>query len=186
MQGANAAAVELGTPIEINYTYGGQFFGDANITAKMEGWYTTGTEIVFACGGGIYTSAVEAALKSKAYVVGVDVDQHYIGEKAVAENGYNPFVTSAMKGLKEATVSALGKFFDGTWADIGGKVETLNLQAGDYVGLPTAEASWGFKTFTMDEYNKLIEDIRSGALTVSAEIADHPAVDASVTVNYID
>ena len=145
VQGANAAAVELGTPIEINYTYGGQFFGDANITAKMD-----------------------------------------IGEKAVAENGYNPFVTSAMKGLKEATVSALGKFFDGTWADIGGKVETLNLQAGDYVGLPTAEASWGFKTFTMDEYNKLIEDIRSGALTVSAEIADHPAVDASVTVNYID
>ena len=42
------------------------------------------------------------------------------------------------------------------------------------MGLPTAEASWGFKTFTMDEYNKLIEDnIRSGALTVSAEIADH-------------
>ncbi len=76
VQGANAAAVELGTPIEINYTYGGQFFGDANITAKMDGWYTTGTEIVFACGGGIYTSAVEAALNSKAYVVGVDVDQH--------------------------------------------------------------------------------------------------------------
>ena len=186
LQGARDAAKELGVEVECNYTYGGQFFGDANITAKMEGWYAGGTEIVFACGGGIYTSAVEAALKSKAYVVGVDVDQHYIGEKAVAENGYNPFVTSAMKGLKEATVSALGKFFDGTWADIGGKVETLNLQAGDYVGLPTAEASWGFKTFTMDEYNKLIEDIRSGALTVSAEIADHPAVDASVTVNYID
>ena len=84
---------------------------------------------------------MEAALKSKAYVVGVDVDQHYIGEKAVAENGYNPFVTSAMKGLKEATVSALGKFFDGTWADIGGKVETLNLQAGDYVGLPSITSS---------------------------------------------
>ena len=95
-------------------------------------------------------------------------------------------MTSAMKGLKEATVSALTKFFDGTWADIGGKVETLNLQAGDFVGLPTAEASWGFKTFTLDEYNKLIEDIRSGALVVSADIADHPVVDASVTVNYID
>lgn len=129
---------------------------------------------------------MEAAVKSKAYVVGVDVDQHYIGEKAIAENGYNPFVTSAMKGLKEATISALTKFFDGTWADIGGKVETLNLQAGDFVGLPTAEASWGFKTFTLDEYNKLIEDIRSGALVVSADIADHPVVDASVTVNYID
>ena len=177
VQGANAAAVELGTPIEINYTYGGQFFGDANITAKMEGWYTTGTEIVFACGGSMFQSIVAAASANDGYVIGVDVDQS-------GESEY--VVTSAMKGLKEATVSALGKFFDGTWADIGGKVETLNLQAGDYVGLPTAEASWGFKTFTMDEYNKLIEDIRSGALTVSAEIADHPAVDASVTVNYID
>ena len=39
VQGANAAAVEMGTAIEINYTYGGQFFGDANITAKMDGWY---------------------------------------------------------------------------------------------------------------------------------------------------
>ena len=187
VQGVDAAAADLGlSDVTLNYIYGGQFSGDVDITAVMDTWYANGTEVVFACGGGIYTSAVEAALKSKAYVVGVDVDQHYIGEKAVAENGYNPFVTSAMKGLKEATVSALGKFFDGTWADIGGKVETLNLQAGDYVGLPTAEASWGFKTFTMDEYNKLIEDIRSGALTVSAEIADHPAVDASVTVNYID
>ena len=83
VQGANAAAVELGTPIEINYTYGGQFFGDANITAKMDGWYAAGTEIVFACGGGIYTSAVEAALNNKGYVVGVDVDQNYVGRKGV-------------------------------------------------------------------------------------------------------
>ena len=186
VQGASAAAAELNVPVEVNYTYGGQFFGDANITAKMDGWYAAGTEIVFACGGGIYTSAVEAALNHKAYVIGVDVDQHPVGESAVAENGYNPFVTSAMKGLKEATESALGKFFDGTWADIGGKVETLNLQAGDFVGLPTAEASWGFKTFTMDEYNQLIEDIRSGKLVVSDEIAEHPAVAENVTVNYID
>ena len=60
VQGADKAAAELGIQIEINYTYGGQFFGDAAITAKMEGWYSSGTEIVFACGGGIYTSAVEA------------------------------------------------------------------------------------------------------------------------------
>ena len=174
VQGANAAAVEMGAAIEINYTYGGQFFGDANITAKMD-----------ACGGGIYTSAVEAAVAHKGYVIGVDVDQHYVGEACVADYGYNPFVTSAMKGLQAATESALAKAFDGTWAEIGGKVETLNLQAGDYVGLPTAEASWAFKNFTMDEYTKLIEAIRSGALTVS-DALEAPAVDASVTVNYID
>ena len=188
VQGANAAAVELGTPIEINYTYGGQFFGDANITAKMEGWYTTGTEIVFACGGGIYTSAVEAALKSKAYVVGVDVDQHYIGEKAVAENGYNPFVTSAMKGLKEATVSALGKFFDGTWADIGGKVETLGLVSGtdmdaNYVGIP-ASTQYA-EGFTAEDYAALVAKMFAGEVTVSNDTTTVPAV-TNTTLNVQD
>ena len=38
----------------------------------------------------------------------------------------------------------------------------------------------------MDEYNQLIEDIRSGKLVVSDEIAEHPAVAENVTVNYID
>ena len=188
VQGANAAAVEMGKAIEINYTYGGQFFGDANITAKMDGWYAAGTEIVFACGGGIYTSAVEAALNNGGYVVGVDVDQNYVGRKGMEENGwaYNPFVTSAMKGLQAATESALAKAFDGTWAEIGGKIETLNLQAGDYVGLPTAESSWNFKSFTIDEYNAMIESIKNGTLVVSTAIDAAPATDASVVVNYID
>ena len=66
VQGADAAAQELGTNIDINYFYGGQFYGDANITSRMEGWYSNGTQVVFACGGGIYTSAVEAALKNNA------------------------------------------------------------------------------------------------------------------------
>ena len=187
VQGANAAAVELGTPIEIKYTYGGQFFGDANITAKMEGWYSTGTEIVFASGGGIYSSAVEAALAHKAYVIGVDVDQYYCTEakNAVETDGYNPFVTSAMKGLQAATEAALDKFFKGEWADLGGQVETLKLEKGDYVGLPTGEESWGFKTFTVDEYTKLVEAIRAGEVVVS-DALEAPAVDANVTVTYID
>ena len=186
VQGANAAAVELGTPIEINYTYGGQFYGDANITAKMDGWYSAGTEIVFACGGGIWTSAAEAALAHKSYVIGVDVDQHYLGEAYVADYGYNPFVTSAMKQLQNATEAALAKFYAGEWETIGSKIETLDLSAGDFVGLPTAETSWCFKTFTVDEYNAVLEGIKSGAVVVSNAIDAAPAVDASVTVNYID
>ena len=85
VQGADAAAAELGQNIEINYFYGGQFYGDANITSRMEGWYSNGTQVVFACGGGIYTSAVEAALKNNGYVIGVDVDQNYIGANGVAD-----------------------------------------------------------------------------------------------------
>ncbi|MBR3796940.1 MAG: BMP family ABC transporter substrate-binding protein [Clostridia bacterium] len=185
VQGANDAAVELGTPIEINYTYGGQFFGDANITAKMDAWYAGGTEIVFACGGGIWTSAVEAALAHEGFVIGVDVDQHYLGEAYVADYGYNPFVTSAMKQLQNATENALAKFYAGEWATIGGKIETLDLSAGDFVGLPTAESSWCFKTFTVEEYNAMLEGIKSGAIAVSNAL-EAPVTDASVVVNYME
>ena len=50
----------------MKYVYGNQFFGDADITAYMDTWYAAGTQCVFACGGGIYTSAAEAAAKAEA------------------------------------------------------------------------------------------------------------------------
>ena len=60
---------------DVKYYYGGQFYGSDAITARMEGWYQDGTQVVFACGGGIYTSAVEAAEQYDGKVIGVDVDQ---------------------------------------------------------------------------------------------------------------
>ena len=48
--------------------------GDPGTEAK-------GVEVVFACGGGIYTSAAEAAAKVDGKVIGVDSDQSgIIGE----------------------------------------------------------------------------------------------------------
>ena len=75
VQGADAAAAKLEKTVSMKYAYGNQFFGDADITAAMDTWYADGTEVVFACGGGIYTSAVDAAKKVDGKVIGVDVDQ---------------------------------------------------------------------------------------------------------------
>ena len=189
VQGADAAAKELGTNIDINYFYGGQFYGDANITSRMEGWYANGTQIVFACGGGIYTSAVEAALKNNGYVVGVDVDQNYIGANGVEKDGYayNPFITSAMKGLSESVSTALGDIEAGEWSNIAATNGNFGLEDGDYVGLPTADDSWNFKTFTKDEYETLKTKIASGELVVdnSSDDATKPTVSEFTKVNYI-
>ena len=47
VQGCDDAAEELGlSEIEIKYVYGGQFFGDADITAFMDTWYGAGTEVL--------------------------------------------------------------------------------------------------------------------------------------------
>jgi len=169
IQGADAAAAEMGVNIEINYTYGGQFFGDANITAKMDGWYSAGTEIVFACGGGIYTSAIEAALNYDAKVIGVDVDQNYLGVNGVNDGtyAYNPFVTSAMKGLQNVTETALAELQAGNWANYSGQFLSFSLAEGDYVGLPTAADSWNFSTFTVEEYEAVKAAIMDGTIVIN-------------------
>ena len=123
MQGADAAAAELGlTDVEIKYVYGNQFYGDADITAYMDTWYAAGTEIVFACGGGIFTSAGEAAQKVGGKVIGVDVDQ-----AATIDNLYGEgiTVTSAMKGLAATVNAELTAVKGGAFE--GGKVENLGL-----------------------------------------------------------
>ena len=188
VQGADAAAEEMGTNINIKYWYGGAFSGDANITAKMESWYSGGTQVVFACGGGIYTSAVEAAVKYDGKVIGVDVDQNYIGVNDV-ESGkysYNPFLTSAMKGLSAGVTDAITHIAEGTWDTIAGTNGNYGLQEGDYVGLPTAEESWNFSTFTVEEYEALAEKIRSGELVVdnSSDDAVKPETSDFTKVDY--
>ena len=177
---AVAAAAELGQNIEINYFYAGQFYGDANITSR--------TQVVFACGG-IYTSAVGAALKNDGYVVGVDVDQNYVGEKGVADGtyAYNPFLTSAMKGLSESVNTALSDIEAGSWGDIAASNGNFGLEDGDYIGLPTADDSWNFETFTKDEYETVKDKIKSGEITVdnNSDDATKPTVSEFTTVNYI-
>ena len=178
IQGINAAAEEMGVDVDVKYYYGGQFYGDDAITARMEGWYADGTQVVFACGGGIYTSAVDAAAQYDGKVIGVDVDQFpKIGDACI---------TSAMKGLGSAVEAALDAYTSGNWSSIGGKSEQLGLTQGDYLGLPTADASWGFKTFTKDEYETVLNGIKDGSITVSNDTENQPEVGSHVTVTYVE
>ena len=175
IQGINDAANEKGVDVEIKYTYGGQFSADASITAKMEGWYSDGTEVVFSCGGGIYASAVEAANEHNGKVIGVDVDQSSIDPC---------IITSAMKGLYAATYSALDTYCNGKWDTIGGTLSSLSLTDGDYVGLPTD--TWSMKNFTVDDYNALVEKIKSGEVSISDDISDYPAVGDHCTLTVVE
>ena len=178
VQGANAAAKEMGIAdqVSVKYWYCGGFAPNDDIKTKMAGWYTDGTEIVFACGGGIYLSAVAAATAANGKVIGVDVDQSAESEC---------IVTSAMKGLSNSVVLALEDLWNnnGVWsADYAGKTAVLGV-ADDCVGLPTAEGSWRLNTFTVDEYNALFEQVKSGAVEISNETDTEPAVDIAVDYN---
>ena len=187
VQGVDAAAAELElTDVKLNYAYGNQFFGDADITAAMDTWYAGGTEVVFACGGGIYTSAVDAAKKVEgAKVIGVDVDQAGVianyaageGADAATVEGYKALtVTSAMKGLYPATYDTLTDVIvNGNWEKYSAKIDTLGLVSADdpaanYVQIPMESTQWADGAFTQDDYKALVKAMFDGTLTVSNDI----------------
>ena len=184
VQGADAAATELGADVTLNYVYGNQFSGDADITAYMDTWYANGTEVVFACGGGIYISAAEAAAKVGGKVIGVDVDQAAI----IDAYGEGMTVTSAMKGLAPTVKAILGELIlNDNWAQYAGQINTLGLVSGtdvedNYVQIPYESTQWS-DTFTKDDYAALVAAMFDGTITVSNDTETEPTVQ-TITVDY--
>ena len=182
VQGANDAAKELGKTVDMNYSwqYGANFQASPELQTMMNGWYSNGTEIVFACGGSMFNSVAAAAAASDGLVVGVDVDQSAQSETVV---------TSAMKGLSSAVQWAVAKVYDGSFSDIGGNGTSLGAKD-DAVGLPTA--TWRLENYTVAEYEAQLADMASGKLVVDSMVTEEDFAKltatewSNVTLNYID
>ncbi len=175
VQGVEAAAAAKGVKATVNYSWlhGASFSSSPELQAMATGWYQNGTQVIFCCGGSMFSSVVAAADAEDCKVIGVDVDQSYDSETVI---------TSAMKGLADATVWAITKHYAGEFADIGGTSTSLGA-ADNAVGLPTA--TWSLQNWTVDNYNALFADIVAGKVTISDELVTAPESTANVTVNYI-
>ena len=182
VQGANDAAKELNKTVEMNYSweFGATFSASTELQTQISGWYSNGTEIVFACGGSMFQSVAAAAGANDGLVVGVDVDQS-------AES--DAVVTSAMKGLSSAVQWAVAKVYDGSFSDIGGNGTSLGAKD-DAVGLPTA--TWRLENYTVAEYEAQLADMASGKLVVDSMVTEEDFAKltatewSNVTLNYID
>ena len=177
VQGADKAAAELGNTkdVSIKYWYSGTFGPNDEIKTKTAGWYTEGTQVIFAAGGGIVYSAITSADEANGKLIGVDVDQSGISERVI---------TSAKKELENSVKLALSDLLanGGKWSEAYAGVENKLGAAQDCVGLPTDPASWKFSTFTLDQYNTLFEKVKSGEYTISAAIDAQPTV--TIAVDY--
>ncbi len=183
VQGANTAAIEMKIEdqVSIKYVYGNKFAPAPEITAVMDTWYKGGTEVVFACGGGIYASAAEAAAKvDGAKLIGVDVDQ-----AGIIDGNYvkGMTVTSAMKGLAPTVKTVLSAISADKWADFGGKIETLGLVSenpdDNYVQIPMESTQWS-DGFTKDDYKSLVAAMFKGDIKVDNSIEAMPKTEIKV------
>ncbi|MBQ1820593.1 MAG: BMP family ABC transporter substrate-binding protein [Clostridia bacterium] len=178
IQGANLAAEELGVADEVTIRlwYCDQFYSDENIVSEMKLWYEDGVEAIFACGGGLYLGASEAADSYGGKVIGCDYD--------VSE--YEPnILTSAVKFYDESVRLSLWDLYrnGGKWPyEFAGRTVYLGL-ADDCLGLPTISGAWRFRQFSLSDYNDICSRIRRGQVTVSNDTESLP--DVSVNVDYI-
>ena len=179
VQGANAAAAELGITVEMNYTwlYGATFSPSAELQTLCSGWYQAGTEVIFACGGSIFDSVTAAAAASDCAVIGVDVDQSFQSDTVI---------TSALKGIGEAAYQALEAAYGlngADWSAWGNNCTTLGAAQGA-VGLPTA--TWSLTDWTVEEYEALLADIVAGTVVIDADFANLNTNTPNVTLTIVE
>ena len=174
VQGASAAAAEMGVKVEMNYSwlYGASFAASTELQTMASGWYENGTEVIFACGGNMFQSVAAAAAANDGAVVGVDVDQSSQSETVI---------TSAMKGLSASVQWACGKVYDGSFDEIGGTFVTLGAKD-NAVGLPTA--TWSLTKWTVDDYNAMLAKMADGSLVVDNDYSKLDSTD-SLTLNLV-
>ena len=167
VQGAEAAAKALNlnagdVTVKFSFQHGANFSASAELQAQINGWYSSGTEVVFACGGSMFESVKAAAEANPGTkIIGVDVDQSSASELVI---------TSAVKGLKESVEKVLEQYYAGQWdAVLSGKCQNLGA-ADNATGIPIATSK--FNTFTADQYNTLFAAIKAGTVAIDATTPD--------------
>ena len=161
MQGAEAAAAEKGITVEmkISFRHGSSFSASNELQSQVSLWYSAGTQVVFSCGGSMVNSVIAAANETQnGKVIGVDTDQSGLSDRVI---------TSAVKGLSSSVMLVLQEYYAGEWdAKLADKTSNLGA-AEDSTGLPTADGSWRFSTFTKEQYNTVFQAIKNGTITPS-------------------
>lgn len=175
VQGADAAAEEMGVDVEIMYNYTGAFAATPEAQAMAASWYQNGTEVVFGCGGAVGNSVMAAAEEAGAKVVGVDVDQ---------SSESDTVITSAMKQLSVSVYDGVKAFYDGSFP--GGSTSVFTA-ANDGVGLPMDASK--FETFAQADYDALYAKLADGSITIENGTDDSTTADLTLSktkVNYVE
>ena len=176
LQGIDDAARRLEREdVSVHYWYAGTYVPSEEIREKALDWYGSGTEVIFACGGQLYQSVLEAAEDADGMMIGVDVDQCRESERVL---------TSAVKDIENAVIISLDDFYaaGGQWSDGYAGVKQLCGAKENCTGIPVMNTEWRFKNVTADEYYEVFNQVRRGEIEVADAVDVRPQV--SVTVEY--
>lgn len=151
LQGANDAAKEMKVNVTAKYTYVNNFNESPEIKTKATGWYNSGTEVIFSCGGQICNSVFAAAEDTNKKSIGVDSDQ---------KDDSKTVITSAMKGVKQTVFDEITNAYNDKFE---GGAHVLGAE-GDYVGLSSDFSR--LKKFKKADYDKVFKEVKDGKIKI--------------------
>ena len=165
VQGINDAAAGVdGVEVKMSYKNGATYSASDVLKQQISSWYSSGTEVVFTCGGGMSGSVIAAANEvsetdtKKAKVIGVDVDMY---------SQSNRIITSATKGLSASVQLVLKQIDEGKWdSDLAGKSQQLGAKE-DSTGI--AFHSDRLTKFKEADYNALLGKVKDGSITIKSD-----------------
>ncbi len=175
LQGIDAAAKDLSLDdVTVNYWYADTYMPDIAVREKADGWYENGTQIIFACGGDLYESVLEAAENQDGLLIGVDVDQSRVSDR---------FLTSAVKNINTAVTDTLDSFYaNGGWSsEEAGQAKRYGVEEG-CAAIPVVDTEWRFKEIPTTHFFEIYKQLKRGDRGVSDDISAPPQV--AVTVNF--
>lgn len=178
VQGAADAANAKEKDVTVEFAFGNDFETPEAAISAVDGWFSSGCEILLvAAGDEIVSKCAAIAVDHIGYIIGTNIDQSYLGQTF----DYNPFMTSAMKGLREAVITTLDMACTNEWdVTLSGKTGAFGLESGNYLYLVEDEWLWLFEEFTIDDYNALKEKLSLNEISPSAD--KMPEVSGHITV----
>lgn len=167
VQGADAAAAEMGVLLDIRYHYAGSFVADEEVRETAASWYQHGTEVIFGCGGTVGNAVMEAAEEAGGKVIGADADQS-------AES--DTVITSAVKLSGISVYDGIKAYYEGTFQ---GGEESLFTAQNKGIGLPMETSR--FETFTQKAYDAVYQRLASNEIVIYKNTEDGTTADIPLT-----
>lgn len=158
VQGANYAAKEMKLSkgkVTVRYTYLGSNALSPTLMEQAGAWYDDGCEVIFAGGGSIGTAVMKAAEQKGKKVIGADCDQ---------AGASGAVLTSVVKEISESVYTAIGDVYDDKFQ--GKEAKTRDIEDG---GIALSMESSRFEKFTMEDYNKIIDQLSTKKVKISTK-----------------
>ncbi len=152
LQGAEAAAGETGTSVNVKYHYCTTDEQRSDVLDRATSWYEGGTEAIFACGTQVEQPVIEAAEFADGKVIAFETDKSMMSDTVM---------TSAVKDVGDVLTDILKQYNKDEFP--GGTIAGYDAE-NDGIGL--AMESSRFSSFTDDDYKAVYDALADGSVKV--------------------